>query len=153
MKQIPLTNGLAALVDDADFEMLSAYTWTHFKSRAVFYAAAWVNHRPLLMHVKLLGKQAGKMIDHRNRNTLDNQRHNLRFSTQRQNSFNTPPRVTNKTGFKGVQIGRHGGFIASIKDGHRCVYLGRFDDPIEAAKAYNAAALKLEPDFAYLNPV
>lgn len=160
MKTIPLTKGKRALVDDGDYERLSAFKWyASFKpaSRS-FYAE---RHRPrsernkgqpkiISMSEDLLGRRPGLIVDHRNRNTLDYQRTNLRWATRAQNQQNaTRP---SKLGIKGVRL-MWKRFQAFITVNKKRIHLGTFDRPEEAAQAYNHAAQSHFGEFARLNPL
>ena len=94
MKEIALTQGQFALVDDCEYERLSQFKWYAHKNYKTFYA---VRHSPrikgkrylIYMHHKIIGKPPKNYVsDHENGNGLDNQRENLRFVTHRQNSQN-----------------------------------------------------------------
>lgn len=92
--------------------------------------------------------------DHINRNGLDNRRINLRAATAFQNLGNQALRSTNKSGYKGVNWNRlRRKWQGSIKIHGRSRHLGMFTDPVDAARAYNAAALEAWGEFAWLNPV
>jgi hypothetical protein len=94
MKEIILTQGQVALVDDEDYEYLNQFKWQAFWSKKAhtFYA-----HRPIykgnkrtkiLMHRQILNVPDGLQVDHINHKTLDNQKYNLRIVTCRQNNQN-----------------------------------------------------------------
>lgn len=93
-------------------------------------------------------------VDHINRNGLDNYRCNLRPATRLQNRMNCGLSKRNKSGFKGVSWHKScNKWVAKIEINDKSIYLGLFDDKIEAAKAYNAAAKKHFGEFAWLNPI
>src|ERR1035437_2353458 len=101
MKTIPLTQGQVALVDDSDFEELTKYRWYARRNKnGAFYAARSCpvpRGRKLYMHRALL--LGVPEVDHVNRNTLDNQRHNLRPATHSQNLHNIERPRDNTSGF------------------------------------------------------
>ena len=156
MKTIPLgSSGLAALVDDEDFERVSARKWyAHETSDGRgFYAVAWERvdgnprkHRRVKLHRFVLG--GSEEIDHINRNTLDNRRVNLRFATRSQNSANRAANRGRK--FKGVHPQGKKFRALVMKDGisHN---LGLFETAEEAARAYDYGARLLHGEFACVN--
>lgn len=104
-RQIPLTQGQFAIVDDADYEWLSKYKWCAWWSKCnqTYYAIS-AAHPSYYMHRAILGlvKGDGLKGDHQSGITLDNCRINLRVATSQQNIRNSRQRCTNKSGFKGV---------------------------------------------------
>lgn len=100
------------------------------------------------MHSLVLEAKEGFVIDHINRDPMDNRLENLRWATSSQNAANRGPR--SKSGFKGVVL-KGAKYEASIKSWKRNVYLGRYDTAEEAARAYDYYALLMYGEFAYLN--
>lgn len=95
---------------------------------------------------------AAEEVDHRNRQRSDNRLENLRPATARQNAANTGPRRRNKSGFKGVSpFKTRNCWRAVIFVDGKQRHLGYFDDPVVAARCYDAAAKELHGEFAYLN--
>jgi hypothetical protein len=97
MKEIPLTKGKVAVIDDEDYERVAALKWT--------YGGGGYAHRRgnVYLHRFILGEVPdGMVVDHINRDKLDNRRANLRITTQSVNVFNTPLRKDNKSGVKGI---------------------------------------------------
>jgi hypothetical protein len=95
-----------------------------------------------------------KEIDHRNRIKTDNRIDNLRASTSSQNKGNIGLLVNNTSGFRGVSFNtRRQKWHAQIKINGKQTYLGGFDLPEQAARVYNAAAVKHFGEFAHLNDV
>lgn len=117
------------------------------------------DYRVLYLHGKLYlahrvawlymtGEDPEGLIDHINGDTTDNRFSNLRCSTVQQNQFNSKCRITNKSGFKGVTTHKDGKFSARIMHNGMQVYLGYFDTPEAAHKAYCDAANKRAGEFA-----
>lgn len=155
MKQIPLTQGLFAMVDDDMFDCLSGIKWYARKSRNTFYAEANAkNHHKnggtIRMHHLILNPPNGVFIDHKNGNGLDNQRSNLRFATASQNQCNRGKQKNSTSGFKGVHKDKDR-WRSEIKINRKMKNLGRFKNPEEAAKAYDKAAKRYHGEFAYSN--
>lgn len=155
MKAILMSTGEIAVVDDDDHDWLSKFKWSGFSPYpGRYYARTALGGKWMNMHTMIMGVKTGKVIDHKNRNGLDNQRHNLRFCTQSQNLMNRPMTERCKTGFKGVhRRAVNGKYRALISHQGKDIYLGDFADPVSAAKAYNAKAMELDPEFAWLNPI
>lgn len=157
MKEIKLTQGKFALVDDEDYKWLNQWKWYASKTKNGFYAKrdVWMNdNKSLFMHRELLGLKYkdGFIIDHKDRNTLNNQRNNLRVASYSLNNYNCKMKSHNKSGYRGV--GWYKAYnkwrVRITKDGNE-ISLGYFDDIILAAKAYDAAAIKLYKENAILN--
>ena len=156
MKQILLSRGLVALVDDAGYErVMAAGPWYPTPPRnGRTYAQRGVR--------KLNGKRTTQKLhmfltgwpqtDHRNGNGLDNQRRNLRPATRAQNNANARRRTDNTSGFKGVSWNkRYSRWYARIHTDGRYRFLGSFTDPEAAARVYDAAAAELFGEFARPN--
>src|SRR5690348_9141568 len=97
MKTIALTHGLEAKVDDEDFERLSQFKWYAAKNKHLWYARRGVyigdgEMRMLGMHRFIMNAVPGQVVDHRDGNTLNNQKSNLRFCTYTQNNVNKIPK-------------------------------------------------------------
>lgn len=151
-RTIPLTRGLEAVVDAADYEALSAFKWYAHDTGRGLYAAR--RERPsnvfVYMHRQITDAPAGLQVDHANGDRLDNRRANLRPCSSAQNSYNIAPKPGTASGFKGVTQHRAKWAARIWADGvlHR---VGRFDTAEEAAKSYDSAAARLHGAFAYLN--
>lgn len=163
MKEILLTQGKVALVDDEDFIWLNTWKWFAIKSRRSWYAIRH-SYKPkqhkIWMHREIGVICGAPRPDHVNGDGLDNQRHNLRDSTRSENSQNQRKRL-NKTRsrFKGVSWVVHTGgktrrspWRAQIdKSGQPRNYLGYHQTEEAAARAYDAEARRLFGVFACLN--
>jgi AP2 domain/HNH endonuclease len=154
---IPLTQNKCAIVDESDFEHLSGWRWyAAEKSRGVFYAGRKVpvgggGYREILMHRQLVGRD-GREVDHKNGNTLDNRRGNLRECGRLQNLMNNGRRSDNTSGFKGVHFhSRAARWQARIKANGRRISLGLYKTSEAAAIAYDLAAKRYFGDFARTN--
>lgn len=157
MKTIPLTKGQVALVDDADYKWLSLVKWmTEVKSDGRMYAVSpsYLNGRRVLykrMHTEILGR--GRLIDHKDGSGLNNQRENLRPCSTAQNAQAFQRKRNNcSSNYRGVywETSRKR-WRAAIEKDDVGYFLERFNDEIEAAKAYDAAARKLFGEFAAPN--
>ncbi len=146
------------LIDDNDYFLLSLYKWCLSKrgrSNEYFYATT-TNRPRLMMHHILMGKEKGMVVDHIDGNGLNNQRNNLRICKQHGNILNSSIRSDNTTGFKGVFRLKHCTnevYHAYININGKRIPLGCHYNKIDAAKAYNEAALIHHGEFAKLNPI
>lgn len=150
MKEIALTKGLTAVVDDGDFEALSAWKWTAFRDGKRFYAVRREGRRRILMHREIMRPRGGREIDHIDGNGLNNVRSNLRIVGRRRNAQNRRV-VRGDIPFQGVSKPAGRRYRAMISDGCRNVHLGYFDTAEDAARAYDEAALRLFGKHARLN--
>ena len=158
VKEIELTRGQVTLVDDEDFERVTAQgSWcaSWYPKREVYAAIGSVDGELTLLHRFILTVPPGLEIDHKNLNPLDNRRCNLRFCTRAQNSMNRrKQRGVYSSKYKGVS--RSPGrtkWTAYIGWNGKKNHLGQFDTEEEAASAYNDMANELFGDFAGLNVI
>lgn len=152
MKLIPLTRGMFAKVDDADFDFLSQFYWYANSSRGKFTARGNVNGKEVYMH-RLLMDFPKETVDHRNLDELDNQRSNLRVATHSQNNANRRTAHHSASGYKGVSLQRSNGcpsrpWLVSVQVNHDRYYCGCYQTPEEAATAYGLYALAAHGEFA-----
>lgn len=149
MKEINLTQGKVALVDDEDFEYLNQWRWSAARySDNIYYAASRVKGKSITMHRLLMNSDKQRQVDHKDGNGLNNQKSNLRFANYSQNGSNR--RAWGSSCFLGVNIDR-GKIYARITLNGQTLYLGRFKTEEDAARAYDRKAKELHGDFACLN--
>jgi hypothetical protein len=146
---IQLSQGLFAKVDAADFDWLMQWKWhARFnKNTNSFYAVRVVTLTPgrkgkkksTWMHREIVGNPLGFEVDHKDLDTLNNVRLNLRPATRSQNCMNRSMRSDNRSGFKGVRrAGRR--WIGQITVDRKSKYLGTFDTAELAYAAYIESA-------------
>lgn len=158
MKQIELTKGAIALVDDEDFEKVSKYKWC-VNAQGYAVRGFQVNGAKyqIRMHRFILGDScAGLEVDHINGNRTDNRKANLRTATRRENACNVAkrPLADGTSIFKGVRKAKgRKKWTARICYKGKDLHLGQFNSEIEAAKAYNEAAKRLNGEYARLNTI
>jgi hypothetical protein len=155
-KQIPLSRGLFATVDDGDFEWLNQWNWSALKVgklRVKYYAVRTVREdgksRTVLMHRLIGGATKGTVTDHRDGDGLNNRRSNIRVCTQASNSLNHVGH-SDRAGsrFKGVYWHKQNSrWVADF----RGKYIGSFGSEEDAARAYDQAAMTYSPVFALPN--
>jgi hypothetical protein len=164
------SSGAVILVDDADYLYLTKWKWQVSK---MGYAVRCTNiggRTPakggtgkqiiILMHREIMGLQCGgdqdrgRVVHHKNGNKLDNRKENLEITSQQNNARCAGLARHNSSGFKGVSWDkRYSKWIANIVVNMKNVYLGRYLDPLEAAIAYDSAALKHFGDYAKTNRI
>lgn len=152
MKEIILTQGKVALVDDEWYEMVNQFKWTAFKSGEQWYAVrGWKDDR-ILMHHFIMGKPEKLVVDHIDGNGLNNQKSNLRHCTHSQNHLNQGLQSNNTSGIKGVNFHKATNkWTAYIKVNGKKKHLGSFLTLEEAGKAREKAIKEVFGDFATSN--
>ena len=156
MKEIYLANSKGiALVDNENYEWLNSFKW--YLCNGYARTSKKINNKveKIFLHHLIMGKPINKMeVDHIDRNGLNNQKLNLRIATHSQNNMNKPSynNVTSK--YKGVHwFKRDKKWVVQIGINGKHYHVGKFDNEIDAAKAYNKKAIELHGEFAYLNEV
>ncbi len=141
------------LIDEDMYPIISKFTWYVRKDKNTKYASTSIkigaNQHIIQMH-RLLTGMKGSLVDHRNRNGLDNRLSNLRYATNKQNSYN---RIrSNKYGYRGVFIpqGCKTFAIQIQKDGKKITRYG-YKTAIEAAMAYDVICKEYQGEFGILN--
>ena len=138
----------AMLVDDEDYELISKRKWALQNGQ---YAQRQVKGIKVYAHRIIMGNPES-FVDHIDGNTLNNQTANLRLANSNENARNCKIPVTNKTGYKGVCFA-YGKFLSGIYVNNKRIHIGTFNNAIEAAIAYNEAAIKHHGEFARLNQI
>jgi len=159
MKEIPLTQGRVALVDDEDYEWLNQWKWCAYKHRYTFYAhrCVWNKGKKITMkmHREILGLilKDGKVGDHKDRNGLNNQKDNLRIVNNSLNGYNCKMQTSNTSGYRGVNHceKQYGYWRVRIGVNRQRIECGMFKNILDAAKVYDKAAIKYYGDNAILN--
>ena len=167
VKEIQLTQGKVALVDDEDYERVNQFKWYANKLNKnkvlIWYAAKGIrnNIKPykwttMQMHRFILGiTDPNILVDHKNHNGLDNRKCNLRVCTYSQNGMNRSPQTASSI-YKGVSFYdcyKERKWRAAIYLNGKMETIGFFYTEIEAAIAYNNRAIELYGEFAFLNVI
>jgi len=106
------------------------------------------------MHRQILNPPWPMVADHINGKGYDNRKANLRLATRSQNSMNKPfiktkPSSSKYRGVSWSKSQKKWHVQIGLKGKH--IFVGYFDNEIDAAKAYDNAARKYHKDFAVLN--
>ena len=148
MRNITLTKGKYAIVDDDDFERVSQFKW-HFGTRGYAIRRECKSKRQIYMH-RFIMNFPEMDIDHKNQDKLDNQKSNFRLCSDLGNSRNRKAPITNTSGYKGVSwVPSRGRWVAYCQEKQ----IGYFRTKEEAANAYNKKAHELFGEFAHLNEI
>jgi len=145
---------LTWLMDIEDLPLLDKYKWGKNHEGYISRHARNSNPRTIFLHRVVMNAPGGTEVDHRDGNKLDIRKQNLRLCTCAKNSLNKGARGNNTSGYKGVSWHpTTGKWRALIAVNRRQISLGLYYDKKDAARAYNAAALKYHGEFAKLNEI
>jgi len=149
-KQIPLTQGKFAIVDDEDYEYLSQWLWYAIRHKGYFYASRANSikangvKKNILMHRVILNAQEDMLVDHENGNTLDNRKSNLRQASHCENMRNRKIQSNNTSGFRGVSFHKLSKkWHAKISVNGYPKSLGYYETPKEASMVYEKEAERI----------
>jgi hypothetical protein len=151
-REIPLTRGKVALVDDEDFEWLSQWKWQCTRDGYAASNRITGDGKKTYMHRMIMSSNPGEIVDHADRNRLNNQRSNLRIGTFSTNSANGKVFRNSTSGYRGVNVAKNRWKGALTVNG-QSHHLGYFDDKDDAARMYNFWAADAFGEFASLNAV
>lgn len=140
-KEIQLTQGKVAIVDDEDYTLVSQYKWCALKYGYTYYAVRGVGSK---MHRLLLGAQHGQIVDHIDHDGLNNTRANIRIVTSAQSNRNKRKYKSSASEYKGVTPNKKNGRW-------KMVIATEFATEIEAARTYDRVMRYLDVKHAYLN--
>lgn len=160
MKIIVAVGGHQTKVDDDVFEWASKLKWYMNKtpSNKIGYLITHIHkdgkRTSGYLHRMIMGVERGVQVDHINRDSLDNRRANLRTATCSQNVSNCDKRPNTVSRFKGViwHI-RMQRWQAKIGVNGKRIHLGTFLSEVDAARAYDRAAVIHHGEFAVTNGV
>lgn len=152
--KIPLSNGGFTFVSPEDVPTIWGYTWFlsgHGRVRA--YDGVSKKHLEISRHI--MKPPIDKVVDHIDRDPLNNTRDNLRICSQAENTYNKKG-VIGASGFIGVHLmkattKRGCPFVAAIKVNGKRQYIGVYRTAEEAARARDEKAKELHGEFAILN--
>jgi len=159
VKEIPLTRGMVARVDDEDYERLVRHRWHLADTGTRFYVARYCRvgekrgRSKLWMHREVIGAPAGLFVDHIDGDGLNNQKANLRLCTYSQNNRNKVKTRARRRfrGIRPVKDSKHGRWRADITINGKTRYLGTFATDVEAARAYDRVLIEVGGEFARPN--
>jgi hypothetical protein len=157
-RRINLGEGRFAIVDQEDFYRLNNFHWGAKGEDQLIYAMRFViepnkKGKIVSMHREMMNAPKGLLVDHRNGDTLDNRRSNLRLATHSQNMSNRGKLKKKATSqYIGIFLEKSSGrWVVKTTHNNKSIWIGRFDSEIDAARAYDRAAIKYHGEFARLN--
>lgn len=156
MKKIELDKGQFTLVDDEDFDELNKHRWfAHYhKNMDGYYVKRRCKKVILRMHRVIMNAPKKMQVDHKNHDTLDNRKQNLRLCSCSQNCMNTIKHKKFTSKHKGVYwLKDVKKWRVTIVIKRKRIHLGYFDNEEDGARAYNKKAKELFGEFALLNDV
>lgn len=154
MPKVALSHGYEAIVDAKDYPRVNSLKWYAMKHPRTgkVYANTNLDGTIVGLHRFLVNALPFFDVDHRDGNTMNYRRRNLRICLRSQNMANIKAHKDSTSGFKGVSWRKSANkWEARIMVSGKRYELGRFKTAEEAASAYNQAALKFFGSFARLN--
>lgn len=153
MAYIMLTSGKKVLVDEELLDALNTYTWYEhnegYAHRADFTSG---KKKMILLHRQITKAKPGQIVDHINNIRSDCRRSNLRLCNIAENNRHRSANKSSKSGLRGVGWRKDKGrWECRIKFNNQSVFLGFYDDALDAAHVYDQCALQLHGAYAWTN--
>lgn len=141
-----------AIVDPEDYQRIAMDDWQLYDNHnKKYYAVRIEDCKIVFMHRQIMGNPVGKVIDHRNREGLDNRKSNLRIATRSQNNCNRK-QIQGSSKYRGVcYVKSRKKWRVAISYNGTYKHLGFFENEEDAARAYDEAAKIYHGEFATLN--
>lgn len=150
------------LFDKEDYPRIKSFRWvisslskrnrTRYLSSQPYVSGPTLNWR-IMLHQLIMSFPKKGVIDHVDRNGIDNRKSNLRVVTHLENARNKVYCFKPGSGFHGVVPNNSRGKPWKVYINHlkKPVYIGSFECKEEAALAYDKKAIELRGEFAVLN--
>lgn len=159
--KLEMNKGLVLIIDTEDYDRIKGYRWCASSNDNRWEVRCTLNYgrTPISLHRFILNAPKGRLVDHINHNTLDNRKSNLRLCSNLENSRNKQniKREGSTSIYKGVSVCRSETgkpkYRADINTGSKQLQIGVFDLELDAALAYNEAAIRYHGEFACINDI
>ena len=158
MKQIKLSQGKVAFVDDEDYEYLNQFRWYACKAhlRDAYYVSRSERiegkRKTIKMHREIMNAPKGMDVDHKDGDGLNNQRSNLRVCTRSQNIINSKKVIGTTSKYIGVSWSvSHNRWRVYLRVNNKQKFLGQFKTELEAGIIYNIVARRYYGEFVRPN--
>ena len=156
-RRIYLDEGLWTILDTKDYYRFACFKWCIGGDKGKYYAIRGARISPkeiklVRLHRVIMNAPEGLLVDHRNNDSLDNRRSNLRLATKSQNNTNRPKKANTSSRYVGVCYDKtRKCWYAQIVHQSKHKWLGSFDNEEAAARAFDRAAIESHGEFARLN--
>jgi hypothetical protein len=156
-RRIYLGEEVWTIVEPADYYRVGNIKWCLGGHERKSYAIGGIRNKKggvktVYLHREIMNATDERFVDHRNCDSLDNRRSNLRFATRTENVRNRRKQKNTTSQFIGVSFHKSKGkWVSEIRCNGKRIWLGRFKSELEAAKARDRAAKKYHGNFARLN--
>jgi hypothetical protein len=140
--KIKTTNNYEFIIDKEDLKNVSSNNWYFNK------AIGYISSKRIYLHRFIMNAKKGEIVDHINKNKLDNRKENLRLCTIKENVRNCKLSKNNNSGFNGVSKHHTGKWRSYIMVDRKQIFLGLFEDIKDAIGARITAEIKYFGEFA-----
>lgn len=138
------------VLDDEDIALFDSRGWHRWRDG---YYRTRIDGKQKLLHRLIMSACAGDIVDHINGDRNDNRRSNLRLVNKTASNQNRSRRSDSTAPYKGITKPKNGRWVAQIQVDKKYIRIGAFDTAEDAARAYDAAAIKHHGEFARINGI